>query len=148
MTECSSIPDVEAHGGSIVGQDLTECSSIPGITSHGGSFGSQVLTEGSAMPDVVPHGRSTKAIDKAGGGGKIRTAAKSKSKQVLVADERMYASTSGDRKRRNELKNREQIQEMAIDNVNSGSSEQPESIEPAAQVAGTVDSQDRSGLVM
>ena len=37
---------------------------------------------------------------------------------------------------------------MVIDNVNSGSSEQPESIEPAAQVAGTVDSQDRSGLVM
>ena len=60
----------------------------------------------------------------------------------------MYASTSGDRKRRNELKNREQIQEMVIDNVNSGSSEQPESIQPAAQVAGTVDSQDRSGLVM
>ena len=105
MTECSSIPDVEAHGGSIVGQDLTECSSIPGVTSHGGSFGSQVLTEGSAIPDVVPHGGSTKTIGKAGGEGKIRTAAKSKFKQVLVADERMYASTSGGRKRRNELKN-------------------------------------------
>ena len=37
---------------------------------------------------------------------------------------------------------------MAIDNVNSGSSEQPESIAPAAQVAGAVDSQDRSGLVV
>mgnify|MGYP003988120117 CR=1 FL=1 len=71
-----------------------------------------------------------------------------KSKQVLVADERMYASTRGDRRKRNELKNRERIQEIAIDNVNSGSSEQPEFIEPAAQVAGTVDSQDMSGLVM
>ena len=106
------------------------------------------MTEGSAIPDVVPHGGSTKTIGKAGGGGKIRTAAKSKSKQVLVADERMYASTSGDRKRRNELKNRERIQEMAIDNVNSGSSELPEFIESATQVAGTVDSQDGSGLVM
>ena len=77
-----------------------------------------------------------------------RTAARSKSKQVLVADERMYASTRGDRRKRNELKNRERIQEIAIDNVNSGSSEQPEFIEPAAQVAGTVDSQDMSGLVM
>ena len=96
----------------------------------------------------MPHGGSTKTIGKAGGGGRIRTAAKSKSKQVLVADERMYASTSGDRKKRNELKNRERIQEIAIDNVNSGSSEQPEFIEPAAQVAGTVDSQDMSGLVM
>ena len=98
--------------------------------------------------NVCWHGGSTKTIGKAGGGGRIRTAANSKSKQVLVADERVYASTRGDRRIRNELKNRERIQEIAIDNVNSGSSEQPEFIEPAAQVAGTVDSQDMSGLVM
>jgi hypothetical protein len=35
-----------------------------------------------------------------------------------------------------------------VSNVNSGSSEQLESIEPAAHVAGAVDSQDRSELVV
>ena len=81
-------------------------------------------------------------------GSKIKTVTRSKSKQVLVSDESTYTSTSGDRKRRNELKGREQIQEIVIDNVNSGSSEQLESIEPVVHAAGTVDSQDGSGLVM
>ena len=38
--------------------------------------------------------------------------------------------------------------QVEVGNEYSGSSEQLESIEPAAQVAGTVDSQDRSELVM
>ena len=42
----------------------------------------------------------------------------------------------------------DQIQETVIDNVYSGSSEQPKSIEPIAPAAGTVDSQNGSGLVM
>ena len=45
-------------------------------------------------------------------------------------------------------KSLEQVQVNVIDNVNSGSSEQLVSIEPAAHATGTVDSQDGSGLVM
>jgi hypothetical protein len=66
-----------------------------------------------------------------------------------VADGRTYTSSSGDRRRRNEMRSLEQVQVSAIDIVNRGSSELLlESIEPVAHAAGTVDSQDGSGLVM
>jgi hypothetical protein len=46
------------------------------------------------------------------------------------------------------MREQRQVQEGVIDRVNSGSSEQLESVEPAAHVAGAVDSQDGSELVM
>ena len=60
---------------------------------------------------------------------------------------RAYLHTSDDRRRRNERRHLEQVQ-VVIDNVNCGRSEKLESIEPVAHAAGTVDSQDGSGLVM
>ena len=120
---------------------------MPDVIPHGGSNGSQVSTEGGTIPDAASRVASANSIGKAGWR-KVKTVVRSKSKQVPVADGRTYTSTSVDRRRRNELKNREQIQEIVNDNANSGSSEQPESIEPVAPAAGTVENQNRSGLLM
>ena len=55
---------------------------------------------------------------------------------------RTFFSTSTHRKEKWERKEQGQSQEDVIDNVNSGNSGQQHSTELAAQVAGTVDSED------
>ena len=114
----------------------------------GSESGTQEADSPSELVSVAG-GRKSKAVGKAGGSKTepANKANKSKVKQVLVADMRSYSHTSEDRRKRNERRRLEQVQ-VVIDNVNSGRSEQLESVEPVALVAGKVESQDRSGVVM
>jgi hypothetical protein len=98
---------------------------------------------GLASTDATGGSRSTLRSSK----GKVDSTKKNVSEKE-AKDLKDLCNTPRGRPRRLEMREQMQLQIGVIDNVNSGISEQLEFIELVALVAGVVDSQDGSELVM